>query len=396
MSFALETIKERLDNLEMAAPLKYLSLSSTEPRRFGYGWISGIASAMLGAIGFGAVFCFRFPSILTVPELRKLYPIPYIRALLHVVLISAFILGIVSVCLRQNKLLGMIGICFTLFATLLGGSRVHFEGDLAKGPYLGLDWFLLNLMVFSAVFIPLERLFAHRPEQPIFRRAWRTDLFYFFIHAFLIQVYTILTLKPALVFFNWARVPAVQAWIAALPFVVQFCLILLFTDFMQYWVHRAFHAIPFLWRFHAIHHSAEDMDWIAGSRMHLIDLAVTRGLTYVPVYLLGFDDGPIYAYVAFVSFQTTFIHSNLRFEFGPLRWLLATPQFHHWHHGTEREAIDKNFAVQLPILDWLFGTYHLPRHRWPKAYGIGEGQRIPDGYVKQFVHPFRPESKQNS
>jgi lathosterol oxidase len=110
---------------------------------------------------------------------------------------------------------------------------------------------------------------------------------------------------------------------------VQFVEILVLTDLAQYWIHRAFHAVPALWRFHRIHHSAETMDWLAGSRLHLVDVAVTRGLTYVPIYVLGFSQAPLVAYVAFVSAQATFIHANVRFRFGALGWLLATPRFHH-------------------------------------------------------------------
>lgn len=157
----------------------------------------------------------------------------------------------------------------------------------------------------------------------------------------------------------------------------------------QYWVHRLFHAAPPLWHFHQIHHSAETMDWLAGSRLHLIDVAVTRGLTYVPIYIFGFAEAPLFAYVTFVSIQATFIHANIRFEFGPLRWLLATPHFHHWHHGAEPEAIDKNFAVHLPVLDWLFGTFYLPAGRWPASYGLLGGNPVPPGYARQFVYPFR-------
>jgi sterol desaturase/sphingolipid hydroxylase (fatty acid hydroxylase superfamily) len=371
-------------------PTSYIT---AKPTCFGSGWISGIASAVLGAIGLSAVSCFRFPSVFTVPEMRSLYPIPYIRALLHIVLVCSFILGVINVCLKHHKILGMTGIAFTLIATMLGGSRVQIPGDLAEGPFLGLDWFLLNLIVFSAVFIPLERLFAHRPEQPIFRYQWRTDLIYFCFSALFIQVTTVLTIKPAMVFFHWARHPGLQAWIAGLPFVVQFIAILFLTDFVQYWVHRAFHEIPVLWRFHAIHHSAENMDWVAGSRLHLVDIAVTRGLTYVPIYLLGFHEAPLYTYIAFLSFQTTLIHANVQFEFGPLRWLIATPQFHHWHHAAEKEAIDKNFAVHLPLLDWLFGTFHMPKGRWPASYGIGSGHEVPNDYLSQFVHPFLPKQK---
>jgi sterol desaturase/sphingolipid hydroxylase (fatty acid hydroxylase superfamily) len=365
------------------------SLQSFEARDFGSGWISGVASAALGLLGLGAVVCFHFPSILTVPELRSLYPVPYIRALLHLVLVGAFVLGAISLSLRQNKALGTAGIGFTLMAAALGGSQVPLDGELAAGPFLGLDWFLLNLIVYSAVFIPLERLFAHRPEQGPFRRAWRTDLAYFFVSALLLQLTTLLTMQPAMVFFQWAIAPEVQGWIRGQPFAVQFLEILVFTDLTQYWVHRMFHSVPMLWRFHAIHHSAESMDWLAGSRLHLVDVAVTRGLTYVPIYVLGFSETPLVAYVVFVSIQATFIHANVRFRFGPLGWIVATPQFHHWHHGAEREAVDKNFAVHLPLLDWLFGTFHLPKDRWPESYGLADGAPIPEGYLRQFVHPFQ-------
>jgi lathosterol oxidase len=366
------------------------ALRSIEPRTFGTGWISGVFSIAFGALGLGAVVCFHFPWLLTVPELRELYPVPFLRALLHLVLVAAFLLGALSVCLRQNKALGLAGMTCTLAAALLGGSQVPVEGELEHGPFLGLDWFLLNLILYSAIFVPLEQLFARRPEQSAFRRGWRTDLAYFFVSALLLQVTTLLTMQPAMVFFDWAAVPTVQASVRAQPAWVQWLEILVFTDLTQYWIHRLFHAVPVLWRFHAIHHSAEVMDWLAGSRLHLVDVAVTRGLTYVPIYVLGFGEGPVFAYVVFVSLQATFIHANVRFDFGPLRWLLATPQFHHWHHGAEREAVDKNFAVHLPVLDWLFGTFHLPGDRWPESYGLAQGERVPDGFVRQFVHPFRP------
>ena len=180
------------------------TLRTIEPRHFGSGWISGVLAAALGAIGFGAVVCFHYPSVFTVPELRALYPLAYMRALLHLVLVGAFVLGAISVTLRQNKALGVSGIGFALAAALLGGSQVPVDGELTQGPFLGLDWFLLSLMLYSATFVPLERLFALRPEQDVFRPAWRTDLIYFGMSALLLQLTTLLTMGPAMVFFDWA------------------------------------------------------------------------------------------------------------------------------------------------------------------------------------------------
>lgn len=365
------------------------SLHTIESTRFGSGWLSGVLSAALGLIGFGAVICFQFPDLLTTPDARALYPLPYVRALLHLVLVAAFVLGAVSLSLRRNKALGTVGVVATLGAALLGGSRIEVDGELRDGPFLGLDWFLLNLIAYSAVFVPLERWFARRREQAVFRPGWRTDLTYFFISSLLVQMLTILTLQPAMVLFDWAVMPGAQARIRQWPGAVQFAALLVVADLTQYWVHRTFHAVPVLWRFHAVHHSADHLDWLAGSRLHLVDIAVTRGLTYVPIYILGFGEGPLVAYLIVVSVQATFIHANVDMPFGPLKWLFATPQFHHWHHAADEEAIDKNFAVHLPVIDRVFGTLHLPP-RWPQAYGIAGGRRVPDGFLRQLVWPFKP------
>ena len=134
-----------------------ISLHTTQPTHFGQGWVSGVASVLLGVLGLGAVFCFHFPSVLTMPQLRQLYPVPWIRALLHLVLIASFLLGAISVCLRYNKALGLTGITLTLMAWMLGGSSVAVNGELRDGPFLGLDWLLLNVIGYSAVFVPMER-----------------------------------------------------------------------------------------------------------------------------------------------------------------------------------------------------------------------------------------------
>ncbi len=156
-------------------------------------------------------------------------------------------------------------------------------------------------------------------DQPVFRRQWVVDLTYFFINSLLIEVLTILTLKPALILFDWARVASVSSAVSSLPLFVQVPALLLVADFTQYWVHRTFHAMPFLWPFHAIHHSIEEMDWLAGSRLHLLDVIVTRGLTYVPIFVLGFSQQALMVYVFLVAAQATFIHANVRWEFRPVR-----------------------------------------------------------------------------
>jgi lathosterol oxidase len=365
----------------------HLSLETTEPTTFGSGFVSGLFSAILGIAGLGAVLCFRFPDVLGYAELRAYYALPAVRGALHVALVASFLLGSVSAVLRANKTMAVVGISTTLAAALLGGAQLPVSGEAAGRAPFGLDFFVLNLMLYSAIFVPLERLFALRPEQPVFRAEWVVDLTYFFVNALLIEVLTIFTLTPALVLFGWARVPVVREAVEALPLIAQVPLVILVADFTQYWVHRAFHAVPWLWRFHAVHHSAERMDWLAGSRLHLVDVIVTRGLSYVPIFVLGFSTAALYVYVFIVAAQATFLHANVRWRLRPIRRVIATPAFHHWHHAAEREAADKNFAVHTPLWDLAFGTYHLP-DRWPSAYGISGGAPVGRGWLRQLVRPF--------
>ncbi len=363
------------------------------PRAVGTGWVSGTLSVALASVGLFAVLCFHFPSYLTMPQAREAYNLPFIRALLHVILVAGFLFGLASFVLRQNKALGLIGMAIVLIAALLGGSRVQIEGDLKDDHYLGLDYGLLNLIVFSAVFIPLEKMFGRLDHGGVFRKGWGVDLTYFFVAALMVQITVFLTLKPAVALFWWAVIPGLQAAVKSQPYWLQFLEIMLIADLVQYWVHRTFHEVSWLWKFHAVHHSAEVMDWMAGNRLHVVDLAITRSLIYLPSFLLGFADPPMYAYIVFVAVQSVFIHANLNLDLGWLGYVIAGPRFHHWHHGCEKEAIDKNFAVHFPFIDMLFGTFHLPPGRWPAQYGVHNND-VPDSYLGQLAYPFLPSKKE--
>ena len=130
------------------------------------------------------------------------------------------------------------------------------------------------------------------------------------------------------------------------------------------------------------------MDWLAGSRLHLVDVILTRGLTYVPIFVFGFSEQALLVYVFLVAAQATFIHANVRWQFRGIEQVVVTPAFHHWHHGAEPEAVDKNFAVHTPIFDILFGTYYLP-NRWPASYGLVHRRDVPARWVSQLLYPFR-------
>jgi sterol desaturase/sphingolipid hydroxylase (fatty acid hydroxylase superfamily) len=354
---------------------------------FGYGFISGLLSALLGIGALGIVLSARFPQVFMLDDLQPLlYSSPLLRPATHLMLVASFLFGTISSFLRANKTLAVTGLACTLVAALLGGSQAAAVYDGPNRPALAIDFFVLNLLLYSAVLVPLERLFGLRPQQKVFRRHWVVDLSYFFVNSLLIEVLTVFTLQPALILFDWARVDALSRAIGSMHLALQLPLIVLVADFTQYWVHRTFHTVPFLWPFHAIHHSAEEMDWLAGSRLHLVDVILTRALVYVPIFVLGFSEIALLAYVFLVAAQATFIHANVHWRFRPLQRWIATPAFHHWHHAAEREAADKNFAVHTPVWDVLFGTYYLP-NRWPSRYGLIGGVPVPGGWWRQLFYP---------
>jgi sterol desaturase/sphingolipid hydroxylase (fatty acid hydroxylase superfamily) len=362
-----------------------------DPKRLGSGWTSGVLAVFLGAAGLLAVVCFHFPALLTMPELRAVYPMAGVRAAVEIVIGVAFLLGVVSLGLRRRKALGATGVVLALAAGLLGGGAVPVSGPVANAPHLGLDWFLLNILMLCAVFIPLEKL-APLHRRGFFRRGWATDGLYFLFGHLLVQVTTLLTLAPATVLFAPAKTAALERWVAAQPAALQFLEIVLVADLAEYAIHRLFHRLRPLWPFHEVHHSSREMDWLAGSRLHLVDVVATRGFTFLPIYLLGFERGPVVAYLAFVSIHAVFIHANVRWRFGALEQWIVTPHFHHWHHAAERAAVDKNFAVHFPWIDRLFGTWFAPPNRWPADYGVAPvpaDDRVPDGYAAQWLYPFR-------
>lgn len=358
----------------------------TEGGQLGSGWISGVASVFLGALALLGVLVFWFPGVFSSAQFRALYPLPLLRALLQVVIGLAFLLGTLSLVLRRRKVLGLAGIGLALAATLAGGGKVPLESEFDQRLTLGLDWFLLNLFLLALVFVPLERAFARLRQQTTFRFGWATDGAHFMVSHLAVQALTFMTLLPATALARFWQPDAMQRLIRRQPLWLQFLEIVLAADLAQYWVHRAFHRVPVLWRFHAVHHSSRALDWLAGSRLHVLDVIATRGLVMVPVFLLGFAPGALYAYLVFVSFHAVFIHANVGFRFGRLDYVIATPRAHHWHHAVTPP--DKNFAVHLPILDRLFGTQHLPGEAWPEAYGIAN-RPVPEGWWRQLIWPWR-------
>lgn len=354
--------------------------------RMGEGRISGYTSVLLGAMSVATVLCFLYPSLLTTTELRSVYDPDQIRLLLRAAICVSLGFGLVTFGLNRKKRMGAVGILLTLAALALGGWNVHGAPVQGRELSLGLDWLLLDLLISVAVFTFIEKVIPREREQAILRPEWQLDLVYFGINHLLISVLLLVANGFAPLAFGWATNARVQAAVSALPLAAQVALLVLAADFVQYWTHRLFHEVPWLWNIHAVHHSCETMDWLAGSRMHLVDELVTRSLVMVPLYLLGPAKPALDAYVLFAALQAVLAHANVGIRFGPLKYLLTTPQYHHWHHSSEAAAIDTNYAVHLPLYDRLFGTYHMPAAEWPHTYGTTKP--VPRTLLGQLLYPF--------
>lgn len=354
---------------------------------FGKGTISAVISLSLSILSFLAVLAFYFPDYLTTPELRGFYSESLARSLLFIGIISAAFFAILNAILSKRLLFASFSFVLLMVTVLLGGHTVP-VGEVNSGNiYFGFDFFILNLILFAFVFIFIEKTMGHDKEQLIFRDEWQTDLAYFTFNHILIGIFLVIV-NTFVAQFEFAMYQPLQEFVSSLHFIVQFLLVMLVADLVQYWSHRAYHEIPFLWRFHAVHHSSEEMDWIAGSRVHVVELLLTRMLILLALVLCGFSLPVVNAYIAFVAFQAVFDHANVSVNPGWLRYVFVTPNFHHWHHSQDREALDKNYAAHYSFLDYLFGTAVNSQKMWPERYGVLGGY-VPKGIFKQFFWPFK-------
>jgi sterol desaturase/sphingolipid hydroxylase (fatty acid hydroxylase superfamily) len=245
---------------------------------------------------------------------------------------------------------------------------------------------IIGLVLLAVIFVPLERVFTLHPQR-VFRAGWRTDVVHFTVNNILTTALLVIPVVGLGVLARAAVPSAAREAIADQPAGAQAIEVLLIAGVAGYWAHRMTHTVPVLWRFHKVHHSIQQMDWLAAARLHPIDSVFTRTITVLPIFALGFTRAALGGFLAFTTFQAIFIHANVRLTFGPLRWLVATPEFHHWHHANEPDAYNTNFAGEFPWLDALFGTLYLPKGRMPARYGIDD--QVPDGYLRQLAWPLR-------
>lgn len=266
--------------------------------------------------------------------------------------------------------------------------------------------FFIALALVSAVFFLLERKWP--ALQTAYGRPWRrpgfwTDAAYWLFTPLVTRVVTRVTLIVALVvaalLLGAPRsadglrefIESSPTWASSLPLPLQVVLVFVLADFFGYWQHRLFHR-GWFWKLHAVHHSSRALTWISAVREHPLNDALAKVMSVVPLFIIGFRPGVVAAYVPLLTLYALLLHANVSWSYGPLRYVLASPAFHRWHHTAEDEGLDRNFAGLFPIWDLLFGTFHMPRTatgELRQATRFGVNEPMPESILGQLAYPFR-------
>ncbi len=252
------------------------------------------------------------------------------------------------------------------------------------------------LLVISAFVLGLERLWPWRRGQRLLRRQFFQDLFWLFFNG---HYCGILVASAGAAAFAWAW-PALERLqgvhlLANQPLWLQFLGFFLLKDFLDWCVHNLLHRVPWLWEFHKVHHSIEELDWIGNFRFHWMEVVVYQSLTYLPLTLLGVDGGVI-LWIALVNTLIGHLnHSNLDITWGPLRYVLNSSRMHVWHHDWDLPAGHPkgvNFGIALSAWDWMFGTAWWPTpaeapSQQPRRLGFPGLEGFPRSLPGRLLYP---------
>lgn len=258
-------------------------------------------------------------------------------------------------------------------------------------------WTTLSVwaIAFSIIFPILAYKMACNKNQPIVRKGMITDLTYFFVMP-IITVFgriSFLIAGSSLIFYGESQEEIAKHFVngygpfATLPLWLQIAMMFILSDFLLYWIHRFFHTGA-AWKYHAIHHSSETVDWLSTYRFHPVNTFMAFAFVDALMLLIGFSPACLSALAVFNMLYSVMVHANLNWTFGPFKYVFASPVFHRWHHTSQQEGMDKNFAPTIPLFDVMFGTFYMPEGKLPQQYGV-PGSDIPNDFIGQMIWPFK-------
>ncbi|MDZ4803213.1 MAG: sterol desaturase family protein [Bryobacteraceae bacterium] len=254
----------------------------------------------------------------------------------------------------------------------------------------------LWLFGFSVLFLVAERFWPQRAQRTL-RAGIGTDVFYLIFNSEYLGVllgvvaaHTIAVLDRSLDLTNLRDYFCLGA-ISGQPLWLQLPALILIFDFAQWLIHNALHRVPWLWEFHKVHHSIQEMDWVGNWRFHWFEVVFYRTLLYVPAAFFGFSPVAMFWYGVLNTVVGHFAHANLSLRLGPLKYFVNSPEMHIWHHAHPLSGpADRNFGIMLSVWDWLFGTAYCPQGD-PARLGFTGVEWYPKNPISQAVAPFLPQ-----
>jgi sterol desaturase/sphingolipid hydroxylase (fatty acid hydroxylase superfamily) len=260
------------------------------------------------------------------------------------------------------------------------------------------NYFYLLLIV-SFIFLFLEWTYPWRANQARFRKDFWLDAFYMFFNFFLFSliIYNSLSdvfvnlFKDILAVFGWKNLVAIhiETWYRGAQLLVLFIV----RDFIQWWIHRLLHYSSFLWRFHKVHHSVEQMGFAAHLRYHWMETIVYRTIEYLPLAMIGFGIDDFFIVHMITLSIGHFNHSNITIKLGPLKYLLNNPQMHIWHHAyhlPSGRSLGVNFGISLSLWDYIFRTNYIPENGRDIRLGFPGIEAFPKTFITQNITEYPP------
>lgn len=180
------------------------------------------------------------------------------------------------------------------------------------------------------------------------------------------------------------------------PVVLQFLILFIVGDFIQWNVHRTLHRVPWMWEFHKVHHSVKEMGFAAHLRFHWMETILYKSALYIPLTMIGFGITDLFYLHLFTILIGHLNHANLNWDYGPLKYVFNNPRMHLWHHARELPAdrpYGVNYGLSLSVWDYLFGTNYLPHNQGDIELGFPEDERFPKSFIEQVTYPLKKSEK---
>jgi len=288
-----------------------------------------------------------------------------------------------------------------LFGSGYQGYADYLWSEITHPHWKNYFYWLIGISLF---FLILEWVRPWRRDQKKFRKDFWLDFFYMFFNFFLFSLIIYNAASDVLVnlfkdflgLFGIRNLVAihVEQW----PVWGQLFTLFIVRDFIQWWVHRLLHRVDFLWEFHQVHHSVQEMGFAAHLRYHWMETVVYRSIEYIPLAMIGFGIDDFFLVHIFTLAVGHFNHSNLTVNLGPLKYIFNNPQMHIWHHAEHLPPDHPrgvNFGLTLSVWDYLWGTNYIPYNGRDIKLGFPRVEQFPKTFWKQVLHGFGSKSMKN-